>query len=289
MLFGQAKTGLRNIWMSRQPALAEAELGLIPAAAAETIAVHARVELLDLQMIADEVQKVKHALTPTVKALQQVCGPEYGEYVHYGVTTQDVIDTGVILQLKEAHTIIVRELRSVARELARLAREHRETPIAGRTHGVQAVPTTFGFKMAVILNEVIRHLDRLREAEARVFTGVLGGAVGTYASYGPLGPEVERRALERLGLAAPDICWHSSRDRIAEYISILGLISATLAKMGNEFYNLMRTEIDELEEPFTTGRSDRLRCRTSETRPLSRDWPLWPSRFAITWPSPRNP
>jgi len=234
-------------------ALAEAELGLIPEEAAKVIAEKAKVELLDLRAIADEVLKAKHSLMPTIRALQALCGPA-GEYVHFGATTQDIVDTGMMLQLKEAHAIIVRDLRAVARQLARLAREYRDTPIAGRSHGMQGLPTTFGFKIAVLLSEVLRHLDRLKEAEARVFTGVVGGAVGTYAAFGPLGPEVEALALHKLGLAAPDICWHSSRDRQAEYIGILGMISATLGKLGNEFYNLMRTEIDELEEPFTSGK-----------------------------------
>jgi len=235
-------------------ALAEAELGIIPAEAAETIARHAKAELMNVRELAQEGLKLKHSLMSMIKKLQQLCGPEHGEWVHYGATTQDIVDTGMMLQLKAAHGIIVRDLRAVARELARLAREHRETPMAGRSHGIQGLPTTFGFKMAVLLDEVIRHLNRLREAESRVFAGVLGGGVGTYASFGPLGPEVERRAMERLGLLAPNICWHSSRDRSAEYASILGLISGTLGKMGNELYNLMRTEINEVEEPFSTGK-----------------------------------
>ncbi len=119
---------------------------------------------------------------------------------------------------------------------------------------MQGLPTTFGFKMAVILSEVVRHLERLQEVESRIFTGVLVGAVGTYASFGPKGPEVEVLALSKLGLQAPEISWHSSRDRISEYASILGLISGTLGKLGNEFYNLMRTEIDEVEEPFSSGK-----------------------------------
>ncbi|MGG4033891.1 adenylosuccinate lyase [Paenibacillus cisolokensis] len=235
-------------------ALAEAEVGLIPAEAAETIAAKAKVELMNIHEIAQEVQKVKHSLMPTLKALQKLCGAEHGEWVHYGATTQDIVDTGMMLQLKEAHRIIVRDLRAVAREMARLAREYRDTPIAGRSHGVQGLPTTFGFKIAVLLDEVIRHLDRLREAESRVFTGVLAGGVGTYASFGPLGPEVERLTMKRLGLQAPNICWHSSRDRSAEYAGLLGMISGTLGKMGNELYNLMRTELDEVEEPFTSGK-----------------------------------
>ena len=164
------------------------------------------------------------------------------------------MDTGTILQLKEAHQIIVSELKEVARELARLAKEYRSTPIAGRSHGMQGLPTTFGFKMAVVLSEVVRHLERLQEVESRIFTGVLNGAVGTYASFGPKGPEVEELALNKLGLKTPEIGWHSSRDRISEYASILGLISGTLGKLGNEFYNLMRTEIDEVEEPFSSGK-----------------------------------
>jgi adenylosuccinate lyase len=235
-------------------ALAEAELGLVPAEAAKVIASQAKVELMNIGEIAQEVLKVKHSLMPTLKALQKLCGPEHGEWVHYGATTQDIVDTGMMLQLKEAHRIITRDLKAVARELARLAREHRDTPIAGRSHGMQGLPTTFGFKIAVLLDEVVRHLDRLREAQSRVFTGVLGGGVGTYASFGPQGPEVERRTMEKLGLDSPNICWHSSRDRSAEYASLMGLISGTLGKIGNEFYNLMRTEIDELEEPFTSGK-----------------------------------
>lgn len=235
-------------------ALSEAELGLIPAEAAETIAAKAKVDLMNIPEIAQEVLKVKHSLMPTLKALQKLCGAEHGEWVHYGATTQDIVDTGMMLQLKEAHHIIERDVRAIARELARLAHQHRETPMAGRSHGMQGLPTTFGFKIAVILDEVIRHLDRLREAEARVFTGVMGGGVGTYASFGQLGPDVERKTMELLGLQAPNISWHSSRDRSAEYAGLLGMISGTLGKMANEFYNLMRTEIDEVEEPFSSGK-----------------------------------
>ncbi|MDX8047260.1 adenylosuccinate lyase [Gracilibacillus sp. S3-1-1] len=235
-------------------ALAEAELGLIPEKAAQVIAENAKADRLNEEDMQENMAKMKHSLMPTIKALQDACGKEAGEFVHYGVTTQDVVDTGTILQLKEAHTIIVKGLKAVAVELAKLSRKYRSTPMVGRSHGMQALPTTFGYKVAVVLNEVIRHLDRLKEAEARVFTGVLGGAVGTYASFGPQGHEVERRTLDKLELKTPDITWHSSRDRIAEYVGIIGLISATLGKLGNEFYNLMRTEIDELEEPFSQGK-----------------------------------
>jgi adenylosuccinate lyase len=255
---------MREIWSDRNRlqkhfdveaalALAEGELGVIPMKAAEKIAYVAKTELVDIEEIAAESARLKHSLMSTINALQELSG-EDGEYVHYGATTQDIVDTGTILQLREAHQIIVSELKGVARELARLAKEHRSTPIAGRSHGMQGLPTTFGFKMAVVLSEVVRHLERLQEVESRIFTGVLVGAVGTYASFGPKGPEVEVLALSKLGLQAPEISWHSSRDRISEYASILGLISGTLGKLGNEFYNLMRTEIDEVEEPFSSGK-----------------------------------
>lgn len=234
-------------------ALAEGELGVIPQAAAETIASKAKSAYINLDELAASGAKLKHSLMPTINALQELSG-EDGEYVHFGATTQDIVDTGTMLQLKEAHEIFISELNEIARESARLAAAYRTTPMAGRSHGMQGLPTTFGFKMAVVLSEVLRHLDRLKEAEERVFVGGIAGAVGTYASFGEQGPAIEAAALTRLGLNTPDICWQSSRDRIAEYASIIGLISGTLGKVGNEFYNLMRTEIDEVEEPFTPGK-----------------------------------
>ena len=235
----------RHLDVEAALALAEGELGLIPQAAAETIASKAKSAYINLEALAASGAKLKHSLMPTINALQELSGAD-GEYVHYGATTQDIVDTGTMLQLKEAHQIFISELEGIARELARLAAEYRTTPMAGRSHGMQGLPTTFGFKMAVVLSETLRHLDRLKESEERVFVGGIAGAVGTYASFGEKGPAIEAAALTRLGLNTPDICWQSSRDRIAEYASIIGLISGTLGKVGNEFYNLMRTEIDEV-------------------------------------------
>ncbi|MDQ0049428.1 adenylosuccinate lyase [Paenibacillus polymyxa] len=234
-------------------ALAEGEFGIIPRSAAETIAKNAKAEFVDFAEIASEAAKAKHSLNATIKALQSLCG-EDGEYVHFGATTQDIVDTGTILQLKEAHALILSELKEVAGELAKLAEKYKSTPMAGRSHGMQGLPTTFGFKLSVVLSEVNRHIERLKGLEARTFTGVIAGGVGTFASFGPKGPEIEANALQRLGLSVPEICWHSSRDRIAEYASVIGLISGTLGKLANEFYNLMRSEIDEVEEPFAIGK-----------------------------------
>ncbi|MFT8319735.1 MAG: adenylosuccinate lyase [Bacillus sp. (in: firmicutes)] len=233
-------------------ALAESELGIIPEKAGSVIKNAAKIENFEIDKIAEEAAKLKHSLMATVNHLQLLSG-EYGEFVHYGITTQDVTDTGMILQLKEANNILKRDVKTVANLLIGLASKYKETPMPGRTHGMQGLPTTFGFKIAVVLSEFERHLERLHAVETRVFTGVLAGGVGTYAALGNSGPNVEKRALELLELDTPTICWHSSRDRLSEYGSILGLISGSLGKLGNEFYNLMRSEIDEVEEPFKTG------------------------------------
>ncbi|WP_152656909.1 adenylosuccinate lyase [Oceanobacillus sp. CFH 90083] len=258
-------------------ALSQSELGVIPDKAGKTIAEAAKIEHFHVEDIAQEAVKLKHSLMATVNHLQKLSG-DYGEYVHFGVTTQDITDTGTILQLKEAHQILYRDMKETAQLLIKLSDKYKDTPMAARTHGMQGLPTTFGFKLAVILSEFDRHLQRLQEVESRTFTGVLAGGVGTYAALGSIGPEVEARALDKLGLNTPDICWHSSRDRLSEYGSILGLVSGSLGKLGNEFYNLMRTEIDELEEPFQAGNVG------STTMPHKRNPALFEGIASLTKP-----
>ena len=218
-------------------AKAEGELGVIPAEAAQQITSKADPSQFDLEEI----------------ALQKQCG-EAGEFVHYGPTTQDIVDTGTVLQLKQAFAIVERDTRLVALELKKLAKQYQYLPMVGRTHGMQALPTTFGFKLAVWLDEFVRHLARLKEIKQRVLVGNISGAICTYASFGNKGPQVEQRTLELLGLNTPNIGWQSARDRFSEYASIIALISGTLGKIGNEFYNLMRSEINEIEEPFSEGK-----------------------------------
>ncbi|QIQ21227.1 adenylosuccinate lyase [Zophobihabitans entericus] len=234
-------------------AQAEGELGVIPQEAAEQIARSANAQALDITEIAKEVARVKHSLMPTINALQKQAG-EAGQYIHYGATTQDIVDTGTVLQLQEAFKIVLRDTQLIAIELKRLAKKYQYLPMVGRTHGMQALPTTFGFKLAVWLDEFVRHLQRLYEIKDRVLVGNINGAISTYASFGEQGPEVEARTLEILGLNTPNIGWQSARDRFSEYASVIALISGTVGKIGNEFYNLMRTEINEIEEPFSEGK-----------------------------------
>ncbi|MEE6294569.1 adenylosuccinate lyase [Georgenia wangjunii] len=258
-------------------ARAEAALGIIPAAAAESISHAATAETLDIDALAAEGARTMHSLNATVSALQQAAG-EDGEWVHYGVTTQDVVDTGTILQVREGLDLIQRDTLAVARALKTLAVEHRDTPMTARTHAVQALPTTFGFKVAVWLDEFIRHTERLGAVRERVLTGNINGAVGTYAAFGEQGPEVERATLDLLGLASPNISWQSARDRFSEYAAVLTLVSGSLGKIANELTNLMRTEIGEVEEPFAAGKIG------STTMPHKRNPALLEGVAALTNP-----
>lgn len=243
-------------WLDLEAALAEAEaeLGIIPKEAAAEIVSKCRVECLDMVAVAAEVRHTSHAIVPVVRALERACAGGHGEYAHYGATTQDVVDTGMMLQVKEAWALFLRDLGEIRETLAGHARTHRDTPMAGRTHGQQGQPITFGYKVAVWIDEVDRHLERFAEAEKRVLVGNLTGAVGTMAFFPEHGPEIQRRTMAKLGLGVPRICWHSSRDRVAELAHLLVQIAGTLGKIANEIYTLQKTEADELAEPFHMGK-----------------------------------
>ncbi|MCD8220856.1 MAG: adenylosuccinate lyase [Clostridiales bacterium] len=234
-------------------AKAEGDLGIIPREAAEEIVLAVEKGNFDVGEIAKQSADSKHSLIATIRALQKEAG-ESGEYVHYGATTQDIVDTGNMLMLKDSYDLVYRDVCEIIRILAKTAKEYQYVTMAGRTHATQALPITFGYKVAVWLDEFGRHRERLEECTKRVFVGSMSGAVGTYASFGPLGIEIEKRTMEYLGLETPNICWMAARDRFAEYASIIASISASLGKIGNEFYNLMRTEINEIEEQFTPGK-----------------------------------
>ena len=243
-------------WLDIEAALAsaQAELGLIPVEAAKEIAAQAKVETIDLDKFGADIRRIKHALVPLLRQIQANCAGDHGQWVHLGATTQDVIDTGVVLQVRDAHALFLRDMAAVGQELARLADTHRGTIMAGRTHGVMALPITFGHKCAIWLDEMLRHHERMKQIEPRVFTGELVGAVGTQASFGPRAREVEVLTLKKLGLATPDISWAPARDRLVEYTSLLALIGGTLGKIGNELFNMQRNEFGEVEEGFTEGK-----------------------------------
>ncbi|HXH81339.1 MAG TPA: adenylosuccinate lyase family protein, partial [Candidatus Tectomicrobia bacterium] len=243
-------------WLDVEAALARAEAaeGIVPAAAAEEIARCARVERLDLAEMKRLLGEMKHPIMPLIRCLQRVCEPSAGEWIHWGATTQDIMDTGLVLQLRDAHRLIVRDLGRVRARLLALAARHRDTVQAGRTHGQQALPITFGYKVAVWAAEAGRHLERLAALEPRVFRGQLAGAVGTLASLGEAGLAVQARVCAALGLGVPDIAWHTARDGIAEAVCVYAQVGGTLAKIANEVIALQKSELAEVEEPFHMGK-----------------------------------
>lgn len=243
-------------WYDFEAALAleQGALGIIPQDAAQEIARNARTDNVDIDAIAAEIRRIKHPLVPALKAVEARCSDNHGEYIHFGATTQDVLDTGTVLQLRDAHAVYVRDMKAIGAALAKLAEEHRTTPMVGRSHGVQALPITFGHKAAIWLSEMGRNFERLRETEKRVFVGGIVGAVGTQASFGPKAHELEQGVMKRLGLAVADINWQPARDRFAEYVCVLGVIAGTLGKIANEIVTLEHTEIGELYEPFSEGK-----------------------------------
>lgn len=235
-------------------ALAEAELGLIPAEAAARIAEVARPEALDLSALPERTRRVGYPVVGLVAALSQAAGPEAGRYTHWGATTQDILDTALILQLREALALIERDLRRLIGALAALARRHRRTPMAGRTHLQHALPITFGLKCAVWLDPLLRHAARLGELRPRLLVVSLGGAAGTLASLGADGLQVTERLAARLGLGVPPLPWHVSRDSLNEAVAWLGLLTGSLGKMATDVMLLGQTEISEAAEPHLPGR-----------------------------------
>lgn len=242
-------------WLDYEAALAveQAAMGIIPQEAADEIVACANIERMDMDFILEQVRLTKHPLVPTIRGLERACANGFGEYVHFGPTTQDVMDTGMVLQFKLAHNIFLRDLQAIGRSLLALSEQHRNTPMAGRTLALQAIPITFGHKTAIWLAELMRHHERLVQLAPRLFVGSVVGAVGTKASFGEQADELEKRVLTRLGLGVPEISWQPARDRFCEYGMVLGMIGATLGKIANEILLLAHNELDEVAEPFDKG------------------------------------
>jgi 3-carboxy-cis,cis-muconate cycloisomerase len=238
-------------------AAAEAEVGVIPAAAAAAIGAHCRAGLIDLDGFADDAAQAGNLLIPLVKRLTAAVARadrDAARFVHWGATSQDAIDTGLVLQLRGACDTIERDLGRLADGLAALAEAHRRTPEVGRTWLQHALPITFGLKAAGWLDAVERQRARLGGLAPRVFVLQFGGAAGTLASLGDRGLAVAEALARRLDLALPALPWHTARDRFAELGALFGLIVGTVGKIARDVSLLMQTDVGEAFEPAGAGR-----------------------------------
>jgi len=231
-------------------ARALANVGMISKVDANKIARKASTKYVRIERILQLEREVAHETMALVLALAEACG-EAGRYVHFGATSNDILDTATALQVRDALAIVKRDLRRLLGTTLRQAARHKNTLMVGRTHGQHSVPTTLGLKFAIWASELARHLERLEQMKPRVLVGKMSGAVGTGAAWGAKGPQIQELVMKGLGLkgatASNQIV---QRDRLAEIISFFGLLASTLDKIAREIRNLQRTEIGELEEPF---------------------------------------
>ncbi|MGQ0579562.1 MAG: 3-carboxy-cis,cis-muconate cycloisomerase [Betaproteobacteria bacterium] len=238
-------------------ARAAAATGLIPGPAALQIKSQCRAELFDVGALSRGAAAAGNPAIPMVKALTALVenlDHDAARFVHWGATSQDAMDTGLVLQLRSALEIIDSGLANLSDASARLARRHKRTPVAGRTWMQQAVPVTFGLKAAGWLSAIERHRQRMQELRARALVLQFGGAAGTLASLGDRGLDIAAALADETKLSLPDIPWHAQRDRVAEVATTLGLLVGSLGKIARDVSLAMQTEIGEAFEPVAPGR-----------------------------------
>ena len=245
-------------------AKAEAKCGVIPAEAAEAIAERTDVTAFDFDLLRQETDNVGYPILPLVHQMAKQCG-DAGGFVHWGATTQDIMDTAVVLQLREGLRMIESDVAELRRILADLSRRYRDTPMAGRTHLQQALPVTFGYKTSIWLAMFDRHAERLQQLKPRALVGQFAGAAGTLASLGDKGFEVQKALCEELGLGVPASTWHVARDALAETVNFLALVTGSLGKIAQDIMIMASTEFAEVYEPFVKGRG------ASSTMPQKRN------------------
>ncbi len=242
-------------WLDVEAALAmaQAEHGMIPESAAKNIAANCQVEKIDLDEMERLLREIGHGFVPVIKVLVKACDRESGKYVHYGVTTQNIQQTAQLYLAKRFNALMQEFVNDTLRNLATMASEHQSTLMAGRTHGKHALPITWGYKVAVWIDELLSAQERMLEAEKRVFTVMMGGAVGAFHATGETGRQVQDSVAQRLGMHSMAIPSRNSRVYRMEYISNLCLLATTLHKIAEEVYQTSGEEFGEVSEAFTKG------------------------------------
>lgn len=251
--------------IERALAIVQGRLGIIPQEAADEIVANCDIEKIDMDKLRQQTERIGYPILGVVSQLNALCRDNLGEFCHWGATTQDITDTATIMQIREGLAIIERDLTTLSASLAALAERYRDTPIIGRSNLQQAIPITFGYKMAAILAGIERHRERLNQLKPRVFMGEFGGACGTLASIETGALETQAGLMAELDLAQPDIAWHTVRDTIAEVGAFLGLVGGSLGKISMDVKLMMQHEVAEVYEPFHPGRG------SSSTMPQKRN------------------
>ena len=243
-------------WLTVEAALAraQAELGVIPADAALTIAERADARLFDLPRLAEDIAFAQHPLVPVLHQFEQLCGEPAAGFIHWGATTQNIFDTASALQMVDTHRVLAGQLDGAIAALGALALQHQSTVLAGRTHGQHALPMTFGFKLAGWIDELDRERARLNQRLAASFPASMGGAIGTFAATGAIGRQVEARMAGQLGLLPAGLPMRASYDRAGDYIAALGLLAGTAQKIAQDVVFMQRSEIGEAAEAFHLGK-----------------------------------
>ncbi|MFN8444274.1 MAG: 3-carboxy-cis,cis-muconate cycloisomerase [Caldilineaceae bacterium] len=235
-------------------ALIQARLGLIPAAASKQIVESTKTLPIDWPRLQNATEQSGFPIIELINQLRKAAGNEAANYVHWGATTQDIMDTALILQLRDALALLESKLELVVRNLAKLADQHRHTLMAGRTHSQQALPITFGLKAAGWLAPLLRHRERLHQLKARLLVVEFGGAAGTLAALGDQGLAVMEGVAAELQLSVPSMPWHTQRDNLAELAGWLSLLSGSLAKMAQDIILMTQSEVSELSESADRSR-----------------------------------
>jgi len=246
-------------------AVVQGRLGIIPQEAADEIVSKCDITNIDMEKLRAQTERIGYPILGVVSQLNALCRDKLGEYCHWGATTQDITDTATVMQIREGLALVDADLAALSAALAGLARRYRDTPIVGRSNLQQAIPVTFGYKMATILAAVERHRERLEQLKPRVLVGEFGGACGTLASIEQHAMETQAGLMAELKLGQPAIAWHTVRDTIAEVGAFLGLVGGTLGKISMDVKLMMQTEVGEVYEPYAHGRG------SSSTMPQKRN------------------
>ena len=259
-----SRRSLWQSWLDVEAALAEtqAELGIIPADAATQIRTRATLDVIGEDALAADIRRTRAPIVSLVRLLATACAGEAGGFVHWGATTQNVMQTGRVLLMRRAHDALMQRVARILDLLAELAEAHAETVTVARTNIRHALPITFGFKAAAWIEEYLRHAERFTESAPRVFRAQWGGAVGAMHAVGERGPELNRRLAARLGLGCFTVPSRAALDTFAEYILLLSLFAATCGKIARDFYLMMADEFGEASEELGEGVIGSPPCRT---------------------------